>query len=86
MLGNFIHIGAVYKSHDCRHDYRYHAVLLRARFDQNAKEIDARKAKKMLLDGEAELWEKHHPQRVRFPESVGGAAYDRQRYVPDWVS
>lgn len=45
-----------------------------------------KKAKKMLLDGEAELWEKSHVQRIRFPESPGGSAYDRKRLIPDWVS
>ena len=60
--------------------------MLRHRFDQNAEETDLRLAKKMLLDGEAELWEKHHPQRIRFGESPGGAAYDRKHILPDWVS
>lgn len=48
-----------------RHVFRYHAVLLRARFDEHANEMDARKAKKLLLDGEHELWLKMHPQPIK---------------------
>lgn len=70
----------------CRHDFRYQAVLLRDRFDQTANITDMHKAKKLLLDGEAELWEKSHFQRIRFAHAPGGPAYDRKRYIPDWVS
>ena len=48
-----------------RHVFRYHAVLLRARFDQNKNEVDMRVAKKLLLDGERELFLKQHPQPVK---------------------
>jgi NADH dehydrogenase (ubiquinone) 1 beta subcomplex subunit 9 len=37
-------------------------VLLRARFDENKDEVDMRKAKKLLIDGEKELFMKQHPQ------------------------
>ena len=40
---------------------------------------------KMLLDGEAELFEKSHPLPIKFATSPGGAAYDRDIYCPDWV-
>lgn len=46
----------------CRHLYRYHAVLLRARFDENKDEFDMVKAKQLLADGEEELFLKRHPQ------------------------
>jgi NADH dehydrogenase (ubiquinone) 1 beta subcomplex subunit 9 len=42
--------------------YRYHAVLLRARFDESKGEQDMIKAKKLLQAGEQELWLKQHPQ------------------------
>ena len=42
--------------------FRYQAVLLRERFDEHANEVDFVKAKKLLLDGQAELREKSHPQ------------------------
>ncbi|XP_067937438.1 NADH dehydrogenase [ubiquinone] 1 beta subcomplex subunit 9-like [Watersipora subatra] len=71
--------------HPERDVFRYHAVLLRHRLDQTMQETDLRVCKKMLLDGEAELWEKQHPVRIRFGESVGGAAYDRTLYYPDWL-
>lgn len=38
---------------------------MRARFDEHAAEIDMVKAKKLLVDGEKELFVKQHPQRVR---------------------
>ncbi|XP_025115627.1 NADH dehydrogenase [ubiquinone] 1 beta subcomplex subunit 9-like [Pomacea canaliculata] len=68
-----------------RHVFRYHAVLLRARFDEHANEMDARKAKKLLLDGEHELWLKMHPQPIKFPNSPGGVAYAREPHVSDWI-
>ena len=43
-----------------RYEFRYQAILLRARFDQNKNEIDMRKAKKLLMDGEKELLLKQH--------------------------
>lgn len=45
-----------------------------------------KRAKKLVSEGEAEFWNKQHYARIRFPESPGGAAYNRQKYVPDWVS
>lgn len=44
-----------------RHVYRYQAVLLRDRFDQNAKLPDMRKAAQLLKEGEEELFLKQHP-------------------------
>uniref|UniRef100_A0A646QCU7 NADH dehydrogenase [ubiquinone] 1 beta subcomplex subunit 9 n=1 Tax=Hemiscolopendra marginata TaxID=943146 RepID=A0A646QCU7_9MYRI len=64
---------------------RYHCVLMRQRFDEGAKEIDMRKAKQLLKDGEEELFHKAHPQPVKFPNSPGGVAYQREHQVPDWV-
>lgn len=66
--------------------YRYHAVLLRDRFDKNAGVADMRQAKTLLEDGEQELWDKFHPQRIRFPMDPGGVAYARGPKHPDNVS
>jgi len=77
-------IQAHYESFD-RYEYRYHAVLLRARFDENKNEIDLRKAKKLLLDGQKELFLKSHPLPMAFPNSPGGVAYQRHFPAPDWI-
>lgn len=69
----------------CRHMFRYQAVLMRQRFDQNVGVVDMREAKKLLLDGEQELWDKHHPQRIRFPNCPGGVAYERNPKLGDQV-
>ncbi|KAK7115118.1 NADH dehydrogenase [ubiquinone] 1 beta subcomplex subunit 9-like [Littorina saxatilis] len=74
---------ALYGYH--RHVYRYHAVLLRDRFEQNKNEVDMRVAKKLLMDGEKELFMKQHPQPFKFPDSPGGVAYGREPHVPDWL-
>ncbi|KAK7497735.1 hypothetical protein BaRGS_00011130 [Batillaria attramentaria] len=68
-----------------RYIFRYHAVLMRARFDEHKDEVDMRKAKKLLLDGERELWLKQNPQPFKFPESPGGVAYAREPHTPDWL-
>jgi len=68
-----------------RHLYRYHAVLLRARFDEHKDEKDMVKAKQLLQEGEEEMFLKAHPQPFKFPNSPGGVAYGRDPLVPDWV-
>jgi len=68
-----------------RHLYRYHAVVLRARFDASKDEKDMIKAKQLLESGEEELFMKKHPQPFKFPNSPGGIAYGRDPYVPDWI-
>jgi NADH dehydrogenase (ubiquinone) 1 beta subcomplex subunit 9 len=68
-----------------RHLYRYHAVLLRARFDENKNEQDMVKAKQLLTDGERELFEKAHPQPFKFPDSPGGVGFARSPVIPDWI-
>lgn len=42
--------------------YRYQAVMMRARFDENRNERDFRKAQDLLSDGEKELFENQHTQ------------------------
>lgn len=46
----------------CSPHYRFHAVLLRDRFDQNKDVVDMRKARQLLEEGEQELFLKQHPQ------------------------
>lgn len=45
-----------------RHIFRYHACMMRNRFDQNTNVKDMRVAHQMLLDGEAELFQNRHYQ------------------------
>ena len=48
-------------------------MLLRVRFDEHVNEIDMLKAKQMLLDGQAELIARSHPQplKCKYFGSVG---------------
>ncbi|XP_063992561.1 NADH dehydrogenase [ubiquinone] 1 beta subcomplex subunit 9 isoform X1 [Diachasmimorpha longicaudata] len=66
-------------------DFRYEAVLLRARFDANKDIKDLRKGKELLNAGEEELWSCMHPAPMYFAGSPGGCAYDRGGVSPDWV-
>ncbi|KAL5022789.1 hypothetical protein ScPMuIL_001944 [Solemya velum] len=70
--------------HD-RHLFRYHAVLLRARFDEHKEEVDMVKIKKILQEGERELFLKQHPQPQKFANSAGGVAFGREQHSPDWL-
>ena len=47
-----------------RHAFRFHAVLVRERFDNNKDIKDLRIARKLVEDGEAELFHKAHPQPI----------------------
>lgn len=60
-------------------------MLLRERFDNNADIKDMRIARKLLADGEQELFDKQHPQPLSFANSPGGIAYGREVELPDWV-
>ncbi|CAG9792745.1 unnamed protein product [Diatraea saccharalis] len=71
--------------YDRRNVYRYQAVLMRARFDKNAKETDMRKAVELLRQGEEELFSQIHPLPKKFATSPGGVAYERVVQSPDWV-
>ncbi|GFQ85564.1 NADH dehydrogenase 1 beta subcomplex subunit 9 [Trichonephila clavata] len=71
--------------YDDRWLYRYHAVLLRARFDEHKDEKDLRKAKVLLEEGEKELEEDLHYQPVKFSYSPGGINYGRTVPIPDVV-
>ena len=60
-----------------RHDYRFHACVLRGRFDDNIAEKDMVKATMLLKTGEEEFWTKQHPSPYIFPDSPGGTSYER---------
>merc|ERR1712038_131593 len=68
-----------------RHLTRYHCVLMRDRFDQNKNIVDMVQAKQLLEKGEAELEAKRHPQPMKFPDSPGGVAFEREVIMPDMV-
>ena len=69
----------------CRHAYRYQAVLLRDRFDQNRNIKDFREVTKVIEAGENELFLKQHAQPKKFPNSPGGVAFERENIPPDWI-
>ncbi|CAO1406825.1 unnamed protein product [Diamesa serratosioi] len=71
--------------YDRRNVYRYQAVMMRARFDENRNERDFRKAQDLLSGGEKELFENQHPQPRKFANSAGGVAFEREVIPPDWV-
>ncbi|XP_045455681.1 NADH dehydrogenase [ubiquinone] 1 beta subcomplex subunit 9 [Melitaea cinxia] len=71
--------------YDRRNVYRYQAVLMRDRFDKNAKITDMRVAVQLLKEGEEELFLKQHPMPKKFPYSHGGVAHEREVIPPDWV-
>ncbi|GIY73723.1 NADH dehydrogenase 1 beta subcomplex subunit 9 [Caerostris darwini] len=74
-----------WSTYDDRWLYRYHAVLLRARFDKHKDEKDLRKAKMLLEEGEKELYDNLHYQPRKFSYSPGGINYGRSVTIPDWV-
>ncbi|XP_066954142.1 NADH dehydrogenase [ubiquinone] 1 beta subcomplex subunit 9 [Macrobrachium rosenbergii] len=71
--------------YDRRPMYRYRAVLLRARFDENRDVKDLRVAQQLLEEGEKELFSLIHYQPKKFTLSPGGVAFDREVLPPDWV-
>jgi len=66
------------------HHIRFEAVMLRARFDEN-KDVDIRLAKKLLSEGEKELFESLHPQPKKWATVPGGVAYQREPVMFDWI-
>ncbi|CAD7086004.1 unnamed protein product [Hermetia illucens] len=71
--------------YDRRHIFRYRAVLLRQRFEENKNVNDPVKANELLLAGEKELFETQHFQPKKFANSPGGCAFEREVIPPDWV-
>ncbi|PIK53892.1 putative NADH dehydrogenase [Apostichopus japonicus] len=68
-----------------RVEFRYQAVLLRARFDEQKNEKDMKAAVRCLEAGEKEFWERQHPQPYIFIDSSGGTRYERNIPSPEWV-
>ncbi|KAK2725285.1 NADH dehydrogenase [ubiquinone] 1 beta subcomplex subunit 9-like [Artemia franciscana] len=68
--------------HYVRHEYRYHAVLLRARFEENRNIKDMVLAHKLVVDGEEELFDRSF-NRIYFPRDPGGVAYMRNPHEYD---
>ncbi|KAF3430048.1 hypothetical protein E2986_08880 [Frieseomelitta varia] len=68
-----------------RHEYRYNAVLLRQRFEENRNIKDLRVAKELLLAAEEELFQNKHPDPSIFANSPGGIAHGRFVVPPDSV-
>jgi len=68
-----------------RHVYRFQAIHLRQRFEENRDILDMRKAKELVALGEEELFQHQHYQPMKFPHSPGGTAYERSHDLPDWV-
>lgn len=65
--------------------FRVDAVMLRARFDENKNVNDVVKIRTLVQDAEKELWDNLHGSPIKFPESPGGVAYQREHPTPDWV-
>ena len=68
-----------------RHEWRFRAILIRDRFEQNRNVLDLVKAQQLVAAGEQELLNWQHPNPLQFPESPGGSAYAREPGSPDWV-
>lgn len=68
-----------------RVEFRYEAVLMRQRFDQNKDISNIKQAKELLAQGEKEYFIKRHYQLRKFEESPGGVAYEREVIPPDWM-
>lgn len=58
---------------------------MRDRFEKNRHLTDAREIQKVMEEGDRELFMKQHTQPRKFPNSVGGVAYEREVIPPDWV-
>lgn len=58
---------------------------MRAKFDENKDIKDLRLAKMKYDEGERWLYKYEHPVPKKFPESIGGCAYGREAFIPDWL-
>ncbi|XP_065357429.1 NADH dehydrogenase [ubiquinone] 1 beta subcomplex subunit 9 [Calliphora vicina] len=71
--------------YDRREVYRYRAVQMRHRFEENRKVTDMAKAAQLLAAGEQELFNTQHYQPIKQANSPGGCAFERDVEPPDWV-
>ncbi|VDO93212.1 unnamed protein product [Soboliphyme baturini] len=63
---------------------RYQKVILRARFDLHKNE-ESEQAKRTLVEGVRELWEKQHPYPLIQCHDPMGSAYGREPDISDKV-
>lgn len=68
-----------------RFQYRYQAVMMRARFEKNRSITDPRIVENFMEEGEKEMFLNQHPQPRKFANSPGGVAFEREVVPPDWV-
>ena len=66
-----------------RHDYRYDAVLMRARFDANKDIKDMRKAAALVAAGEEEVFQKTDYDPFIYRNDEHGITYSRQPHIRD---
>ncbi|OAF70260.1 hypothetical protein A3Q56_01976 [Intoshia linei] len=74
---------ALREIYNAPHECRYHSVLLRQRFEKYKNEKDLMLAKKMVIEGEAELKSKRSWDPLKYAHSPGGAAYDTEFHWSD---
>ncbi|XP_046441608.1 NADH dehydrogenase [ubiquinone] 1 beta subcomplex subunit 9-like [Daphnia pulex] len=65
--------------------YRYAAVCVRQKFEENRHLTDALKVQTLIEDTKEELFQKQHSHPFRYATSPGGSAYGRELKSPDWV-
>lgn len=75
----------LFSFYDRRCMYRYQAVLLRQRFEENRCVSDPKVATYLVEQGEEELEKNKHYQTVCYHNSPGGSCYQREVVPPDWV-
>ncbi|XP_076765407.1 NADH dehydrogenase (ubiquinone) B22 subunit [Xylocopa sonorina] len=68
-----------------RNEFRYHATIMRHRFDLNKNIRDARLAKALVIEGEEELFRRARWEKKRFPTAPDGIAYQRFITPNDFV-
>ncbi|RWS07364.1 NADH dehydrogenase [ubiquinone] 1 beta subcomplex subunit 9-like protein [Dinothrombium tinctorium] len=72
-------------NHPFRAEARFQSILMRQRFDANKNIKDMREAKRLLAEGEKELWDNMHYAPYKFPYSPGGVCFERYYETNDLV-
>merc|ERR1712212_63048 len=68
-----------------RHELRFNAAILRARFEETRDETDMRVQAKRLEEAEKEWVKEQHLDPLIFKNDPGGICYDRDPSVNDWM-
>merc|ERR1719369_68015 len=68
-----------------RPEFRYYAVKLRHEFDVNKSIVNLVEARRLVDAGYAEAFRQMHYDPMKYPDSPGGVAYDREQNCPDCV-